>query len=182
MTTEELEKLKYPIGRFYEPKNIDDQLIQTWIEDISSFPIRIKDLTEKLGMKELNWKYRPEGWSIKQVVHHCGDSHLNSIIRFKLALTEDTPSIKPYHETKWAELADSLEDDITYSLKLLEGLHHRWVKLLKSLTKEQLERTFYHPQQRREINLAETIGIYAWHCNHHLAHVRQALDAKGGFN
>jgi len=181
MTTETLEKLKYPIGPFKEPKEIERKTLQTWIESIATFPQKVKELTDGLSSKQLNWRYRPDGWSIKQVVHHCADSHMNAIIRFKLALTEDTPSIKPYFEDRWANLIDSMDEDITYSIKLLTGLHYRWALLLKSLSKEELKRKFYHPEHRRESNLEETIGLYAWHCEHHLAHIRQALKHQGRF-
>ncbi|GAB3650796.1 bacillithiol transferase BstA [Echinicola sediminis] len=181
MTPDTLEKLKYPIGTFRKPEQIDESHLNAWIESISSFPQRVKVLTDGLTTEQLNWRYRPEGWSIKQVVHHCGDSHMNSIIRFKLALTEDNPSIKPYFEDRWAKLIDSNDDDISHSIMLLMGLHYRWVILLRSLGKKELERTFYHPENRKESNLAETIGQYAWHCEHHLAHIKQAVEHQGSF-
>lgn len=174
--------MKYPIGKFEKPTNIGQELIAQWIGDIETFPKRLRVLVEGLSVEELNWNYRPDGWSIKQVVHHCSDSHLNSIIRFKWALTEDTPTIKAYFEDRWAELADSKDDDLTLSLNLIDGLHAKWVRILRSLTADQLERTFFHPESQRHIGLKENIGIYAWHCNHHLAHIEQALAAKGKYN
>lgn len=181
MESETLEQLKYPIGPFRRPKTINPETLQSWIESIGAFPQKVEDLTGVLSKEELNWRYRPDGWTIKQVVHHCADSHMNAIIRFKLALTEDTPSIKPYLEDRWANLTDSLDDDISYSIMLLKGLHYRWAYMLRSLGKEKLKRTFYHPENRRESNLEETIGLYAWHCEHHLAHIRQALEHRGSF-
>ena len=178
----ETEALKYPIGKFEKPTNIGQELIAQWIGDIEIFPKRLRGLVEGLSVEELNWKYRPEGWSIKQVVHHCSDSHLNSIIRFKWTLTEDTPTIKAYFEDRWAELPDSNDDDLALSLKLIDALHAKWVRILRSLTDDQLERTFFHPESERYISLKENIGIYAWHCNHHLAHIQQALNAKGKYN
>ena len=107
---------------------------------------------------------------------------MNSIIRFKLALTEKLPSIKPYHENLWAELADGIDDNISYSIQLLEGLHYRWTKLLKSLTEEQLTRQFIHPEHGKKFTLWETIANYAWHCQHHLAHIKQAIQYQGKFD
>jgi hypothetical protein len=138
-------------------------------------------LTSHLGKEELKWKCRPEGWTIKQVIHHCSDSHINSIIRFKLALTEDNPTIRPYREERWAELDDSINDDISISLSLIEVLHTKWAYLLRSLSEEQLNRTFNHPNSG-EFTLKQAIALYAWHSNHHLAHVKQALASDGKCN
>ena len=107
---------------------------------------------------------------------------MNSFIRFKLALTEDMPIIKPYYEDRWAELIDSKDDDISYSLNLLSGLHKKWIILLKSLTDKQMRLEFIHPEHGEKFNLAETIGNYAWHCNHHLAHIKNAIDSNGKYN
>ena len=176
-----LEKLKFPIGKFHRPDPITENDLETWIATIENFPSKIKNLTSTLSVEELNWVYRPKGWSIKQVVHHCADSHINSIIRFKLALTEDVPTIKPYEEALWAELADGHSDNILPSLQIIEGVHARWVLLLKSLGKKELNRQFFHPENLKLASLEETIGVYAWHCNHHLAHIEQALLHKGQF-
>lgn len=177
-----LQALRYPIGEFDLPKQITHSHIEEWIGVIESFPVTLRKLTHQLSVEELNWQYRPEGWSIKQVVHHCGDSHLNSLMRFKLALTEDQPMIKPYLEDRWALLADSLDDQLEPSLKLLEGLHYRWVVLLRSLTSDQLDRTFVHPEHGTTFTLKQTIGNYAWHCNHHQAHIEQAITYHGDFS
>lgn len=174
-----LDSLKYPIGKFDQPTTITSDHIQQWIQDIAQFPNEVEQLTQSLTPTQLNWQYRPNGWTIKQVVHHCADSHMNSLIRFKLALTEDHPSIRPYWEDRWAELTDSLDEDLTDVFLLLKGLHSKWVKLLNSLTPEQLERTFVHPEHGRIFSVQENIGIYAWHSNHHLAHIRLALTCKG---
>ncbi|MCV9388218.1 YfiT family bacillithiol transferase [Reichenbachiella ulvae] len=179
MSESTMYSLKYPIGEFEKPAQITAEHISQWIEDIERFPIRIKELTHDLSTEQLKWPYRPRGWTIKQVVHHCADSHMNSLMRFKLALTEELPAIRPYFEDRWAELEDSLDDDLSYTQMLLEGLHYRWVKLLKSLTADDLKREFVHPEHGQQFSLAENIGIYAWHCNHHTAHVKQALELKG---
>lgn len=176
-----LEKLKFPIGKFQKPDSISENDIKTWVEVIQNFPINIKKLASTLSVEELNWVYRPEGWSIKQVVHHCADSHMNSFIRFKLALTEDIPTIKPYEEAKWAELVDGKSDNISSSIQIIEGVHTRWVLLLKSFGGKELKKKFVHPTNNKTSCLDEIIGLYAWHCNHHLAHIEQALLHKGQF-
>lgn len=172
----DLEKLKYPIGKFSKPETISEDLIKDWITDIEQFPNRLNKLVPYLSTNELSYRYRAEGWTIRQVVHHCADSHMNSFMRFKLCLTEETPTIKPYKENKWAELTDAAEPEISHSLKLIEGLHARWTILLKALKEEELQRTYIHPEKDKPINLAETIAIYSWHCNHHLAHIKMALE------
>lgn len=182
MDAQQLEKLKYPIGKHHEHAKFTEEDVESWINDIAMFPEQVKILTENLGERELHWLHRPDGWSIIQLVNHCADSHMNSLMRFKLALTEDTPEIKPYHEARWAELSDSKEADISWPLMMITGLHHRWVTLLRSLDEAQLQRTFYHPQHRTETNLGQTISMYSWHCRHHLAHIHQALKYEGKFD
>ena len=176
-----LEKLKFPIGLFQNPKSISKIDLKTWIEIIEIFPITIKKLTENLSLEELNWIYRPNGWSIKQVVHHCADSHMNCFIRFKLALTEENPTIKTYEEQLWANLVDGNSNEIFHSLQIIESIHYRWVMLLKSLGAAELKRQFTHPANNKTSSLDEIIGLYAWHCNHHLAHIEQAIKHEGNF-
>lgn len=178
----DIEKLKLPIGKYIPNKNPNEKTLQLWIADIENFPARLEELTKGIKNEKLNWKYRPDGWTVKQVIHHCADSHMNSIIRFKLALTEDTPIIRPYYEDRWANLIDSLTEEIDESITLLKGLHKKWTRLLKSLTTEQLEMEFVHPEDGIKVNLAENIGIYAWHCNHHLAHVKNGINSMGKYN
>lgn len=177
-----IETLKFPLGKFTVPQSYTHNLIHDWIEEIASFPERLFAITENLTNEQLQWKYRPGGWAIKQVVHHCADSHMNSFTRFKLALTEETPKIRPYFEDLWAELPDGLSNDLSLSLKILEGLHAKWVYLLKSLSESQLKCEFMHPEHGTVFNLQETIGSYAWHSNHHLAHIKLALEAQGKYN
>lgn len=177
----DLEKLKFPIGKYIPPAEINSEIISTWIESIARFPKEVEKTCTSLTNEEKNWIYRPGGWSIKQVVHHCADSHLNSICRFKLALTENNPTIRPYEEQLWAELIDGNDDDISNSILLLTGLHAKWVKLLKNLSESELKRTYIHPAQNEQFDLAYTIGNYAWHCEHHLAHIKQALRLKNSF-
>lgn len=174
----DLEKLKYPMGKFKSPENIDNKHIENWIKIIEEFPEKVRKETENSTEKELNKTYRPNGWTIKQVINHCADSHMNSIIRFKLVLTEETPIVKPYFENLWAELSDSKDFQIESSLKILEGLHERWTELLKNLNETDLEKAFIHPETQEKINLKTNIGIYAWHCEHHLAHIKNAKRRK----
>jgi len=169
------EQLKYPIGHFPMPDLITNEIISLWIDDIASFPGRLRAIITGLSDDQLNLTYRPGGWTIRQVIHHCADSHMNSFIRFKLALTEDQPTIKPYYEDRWAELPDTKQMTVESSLKILEGLHERWTHLLRALTQTDYARTFYHPETKKTIRLDENIGIYAWHSNHHLAHIHQAI-------
>lgn len=176
-----LEKLRFPIGEFQKPDAISQNDLETWITTIENFPNKIKTLTQNLSVEALNWIYRPNGWCIKQVVHHCADSHINSFVRFKLALTEDVPVIKPYEEDRWAELTDGNSDNILPSIQIIEGVHARWVILLKSFGEKELKRQFTHPANNKTSSLDEIIGVYAWHCNHHLAHIEQALLYKGQF-
>lgn len=178
----DIEKLKYPIGKYQKTDLISEDDIKFWIGIIEKFPNKIKQLTENLSVESLNWIYRPDGWSIKQVVHHCADSHMNSFIRFKLALTENMPTIKPYEEDKWAELVDGVSDYIIPSIQIIEGVHTRWVLLLKTFGEKELSRKFIHPANNKTVCLDEVIGLYAWHCNHHLAHIEQAIFYKGHFN
>ena len=167
----EIEKLKFPIGKFEKPTTMTKDILTKWISDISTFPKRLLNEVVNLTDEQLDTQYRPKGWTIRQVVHHCADSHMNSLIRFKLALTEEQPIIKPYVEDRWAELIDSKYFSIEASLKIIEGLHERWTVLLNNLNEKQLVRTFVHPEHGTTFSILENIGIYSWHCNHHLAHI-----------
>ena len=178
----DIEKLRFPIGKYIPNKNPDNQTIKKWINDINLFPIRLNEITKDLTVEQLNWKYRPNGWKVKQVVHHCADSHMNAFIRFKLAITEKKPIIKPYNEAKWAELIDSIDDNLESSLNIISSLHKKWVKLIYSLNNDQLLLDFVHPEHGEIFNLNENIGNYAWHSNHHLEHVRLGIKFEGKFN
>lgn len=178
----DLNKLKFPIGAFSKPASIEAKDIEGWILDIEQFPKKLEALTSDLSIEQINWKYRPNGWKIKQVIHHCADSHMNSFIRFKIALTEEDPTVRPYYEAKWGELPDAVDDDISNSIMLLKGLHSKWSNLLRSMDSKQLDLCFIHPEVADKVVLKENIGIYAWHCRHHLAHIEQALKYEGRFN
>ena len=172
-----LEQLKYSVGKFVKPESITKDIIDSAISDIENFPNLVKAEIQNLDEKDLQLRYRPEGWTISQVVHHCADSHINSYMRFKLALTENVPTIKPYEESLWAELSDNQLSPLV-SLQLLETLHKRWVYLLKNLTEDDLNKEFIHPEKSERISLKENILIYSWHCRHHLAHIKQAKNLR----
>ncbi|WP_079914547.1 YfiT family bacillithiol transferase [Paenibacillus sp. 32352] len=172
-----MEALRFPVGRFEWNGEITPEQRQLWIEEIEQLPRKLRDAVDGLTEEQLNEPYRPGGWTVRQVVHHLADSHMNSLTRFKLALTEEQPTIKPYDEAAWAELADSREAPLELSLALLDQLHARWGRLLRSLSSEQWERTFIHPDSgvvRLDVNL----GTYAWHGRHHTAHITQLRKRK----
>jgi hypothetical protein len=166
-----MEKLRYPIGKFRRPANFTGEVLRDYITVIQGFPAKLRAETEHLSDDQLDTPYRPEGWTIRQVIHHCADSHLNAFIRFKLALTEETPAIKPYNETAWAELPDSKTMQVQPSLFIMEGIHQRWARLLRNFGYNEWKKTFYHPEEKTQIALDESTGRYAWHCSHHLAHI-----------
>lgn len=176
-----LNSLKFPIGHFHYSENVSEEQRQLWIQSLAAFPQKIKEVTASLSLPELQYHYRPDGWNILQVVHHCADSHMNSYIRFKLALTEETPTIRPYEEQLWATLADGISENIAPSLQILDGVHQRWVQCLQSLTETDWERMYFHPANQKLVTLNEALGLYAWHGEHHLAHIHQALHYKGVF-
>ncbi|MDM5155078.1 bacillithiol transferase BstA [Bacillus sp. DX1.1] len=161
--------LRYPIGHFTYEENITQDTIENWIKEIENLPAELTKAIKGLQEDQLDTPYRTGGWTVRQVVHHVVDSHMNSYIRFKLALTENNPTIKPYMEEKWAELPDS-KLPVDVSLVLLEALHKRWVNLLRSLGPADLDKTFNHPETGKN-KLAVAIGLYAWHGRHHTAHI-----------
>lgn len=172
----EIEKLKYPIGKFQKPNSIHQNHIEEWLESISSLGQRLRAICENLEDDDLKKTYRLGSWNIRQLIHHLVDSHINAYVRYKWALTENKPSIKAYNEVKWAELEDGKNAPIDMSLDLLEALHKRWIYSLRSLNDSDFERGYYHPDDKEDVIIAEFIGRYSWHGEHHLAHVKQALD------
>jgi uncharacterized damage-inducible protein DinB len=170
---------RYPIGKFHFGGLLSEQQKQTSLDDIARTPANLRTAVKGLSEAQLDTPYRPGGWTIRQVVHHVPDSHLNSYVRFKLALTEDEPTIKPYAEDRWAELADTKSTPVEVSLTLLDSLHDRWVRLLRSLTPEEWKRTFRHPDLG-PMTLEKTLALYGWHGRHHVAHIT-ALRERGGW-
>ena len=174
----DLEKLKYPIGKFSKPSSISSSDVHQWIKEIILLPKELGEIVRKLSDEQLQTPYRPEGWTVQQVVHHVADSHMNAYIRTKLALTEDNPTIKPYLEDRWAQLPDSQETPVLFSIQLIQALHYRWAVILTSLKFDDFKKTFFHPESKRTITVAELVGIYAWHGKHHMAHVCLVSDKK----
>jgi hypothetical protein len=163
--------LRYPIGRFSPPDPVTDEQIAAWIDDLEQLPAEFRTEVESCSEEQLETPYRPGGWTVRQVAHHVADSHLHSVIRFKWALTEDRPTIKPYFEDRWAELPDYRTVPVGHSLDLLEALHRRWGGLLRAMGPEHWSREFLHPESG-PVRLRWNVGLYAWHGRHHLAHVR----------
>lgn len=161
---------RYPIGRFRPPDQVSAVLRAELIAQIDEAPGRLRDAVRRLSAEQLQTPYRDGGWTLAQVVHHLPDSHVNAYVRFRLALTEDEPTIKPYLEAQWADLHDASSSDIEASLVLLEGLHQRWTSLLRRLTPEQWARSFQHPERGR-VTLDRQLALYAWHGRHHVAHI-----------
>lgn len=170
--------LRYPIGPFVAPESTTPADVAWWIDQIEHLPKDLRDVVAPLTPEQLGTPYRPGGWQVRQVVHHVADSHLNSYVRFKWALTEDRPTIKPYYEERWAELPDSAATPVTVSLSLLDALHARWVTLLRGLGEDDLRREFVHPASG-PVTLSTNIGIYAWHGRHHLAHITRLIEREG---
>lgn len=174
-----LEQKKFPIGQFKQPENICDITLDEYIKVIKDFPGRLKNLIEDFSDDQLDTQYREGGWTVRQVVNHLADSHINSFMRLKLALTEENPTIRPYDEAKWAELQDSQNISVKPAMRMLKGTHQRWTALLKSMTNKQFERTFHHPELNKNYNLRSYLALYAWHCNHHFAHIENLKKEKG---
>ena len=169
---------RYPIGKFDQSITVTIKMRNDFIKTIEALPQQLRMEVENLSQKQLDTPYRDGGWTIRQVVHHLPDSHINCYVRFKLALTEDNPQVKTYEEHLWAELQDSFKTPIDVSLSLLESLHKRWAILLRSLTDKQFEKTFQHPEWGN-ITLSKTLALYAWHSKHHLAHITELKKKMG---
>ena len=169
------EALKYPIGKFREQPYSDQQLTE-WLLDIESLPSQVEFSLQNLDESQLETPYRDEGWTVKQLVHHIADSHMNAFIRFKLALTEDSPQIKPYEQDKWVKLPDVTEVPVNISVTLLFSLHRRWTELIKGIPVESWKRQVYHPEHKTHFDLWYLLGQYAWHGRHHVAHILQLRE------
>lgn len=169
---------RYPIGRFRPPAQFTSALRGDLIAQIDETPERVRGAVHRLSAEQLQTPYRDGGWTLAQVVHHLPDSHMNAYVRFRLALTEDEPTIKTYHEDRWADLHDASSSDIESSLVLLEGLHQRWVSLLRRLTPDQWTRAFLHPERGRAV-LERDLALYAWHGQHHVAHITSLRQRMG---
>jgi len=178
MKTTGSDDLRYPIGHFKAVMPFTQELRDAAIDAIAGLPARMREAVAGLDDQQLDTSYRPGGWTVRQVVHHVADSHMNGFIRVKLALTEDTPTIKPYDENAWATLGD-MQMPIAVSLGLLDGIHARWVAVYKGMHVEQFARGFVHPELGGEITLDHHLQNYAWHSHHHLAHITELCRREG---
>jgi len=170
--------LRFPTGKFQRPPSLDAAGRARAIDIIAATPARLREAVRGLTDVQLDTEYRPGGWTVRQVVHHVPDSHLNAYVRFKLALTEDEPTIKPYDEARWAELADAKTVPIATSLTLLDAVHERWLAILNAMTATDFERTLVHPETGRQ-RLDQVLALYAWHGPHHVAHVTSLRQRNG---
>lgn len=179
MQTISFEALRYPIGNFSFNAIAEAKEINRHISDIENLPAQMRKAVEGLSETQLCTTYRDGGWTLKQVVHHVADSHINAYVRIKLALTESRPTIKPYEESKWADLDDAKNMPVETSLSLLESLHARWAHMLKHLSSEDFVKTVFHPESKRDMSVNFLIQLYAWHGRHHTAHITSLRERKG---
>ncbi len=168
-----MNELQFPIGTYKSIKTPNTDLFQSWVHTIASFPANLRKTVEGLNNKQLQQIYRQDSWTIKQLVHHVADSHTNAFMRFKLTITEDKPTIKPYFEAEWAKLAD-YAGSIESSLQIVDGVHARWIELLNGMREEEFNKTYIHPEFNKQYDLTEALCQYDWHCRHHLAHIELA--------
>ncbi|HET7458345.1 MAG TPA: putative metal-dependent hydrolase [Gemmatimonadaceae bacterium] len=164
---------RFPIGKFTYDGDNSPAARAARIADVEALPALFRDAVRRMSDAQLDTPYRDGGWTARQVVHHVPDSHMNALIRFKLALTEDTPTIKPYDEAAWATLPDATRTPVDVSLALLDALHRRWVVVLRAMSPSDFERSFMHPEHKRTMTLDQSLALYAWHGRHHLGHVKQ---------
>jgi hypothetical protein len=174
-----MDELSFPVGRFQRPASLTQDERRRAIDDIAAAPKNMRAAAHGLNDAQLDTPYRPDGWSVRQVVHHVPDSHMNAYIRFKLTLTEDTPTIKPYDQAAWAGLEDARSTPIETSLSLLETVHDRWVRILNAMSPSDFKRTLNHPESGI-MTLDQLLAMYAWHSKHHVAHVNN-LRARNGW-
>ncbi len=169
---------RYPIGK-YEPQPYSEEQKQIWLNDIKYLPELLEHSILNLDAAQLDTPYREGGWTVKQLVHHVADSHINAYTRFKLGMTEDNPTIKPYEEKLWAELDDVKKLPINISLTLLHALHARWYEAIKNLSEHEWQRTLFHPEHKKTFTLWHFLGMYAWHGKHHVSHIMSLRERIG---
>jgi len=170
LAPDDLELLRYPTGR-YESKPFSEQQKEAWLNDIKFLPQLLENAIENLDETQLQTPYRDGGWTVQQVVHHVADSHMNAFCRFRLGLTEDNPTIRPYNEADWALLSDVQRVPVNVSITLLYSLHTRWYAMLGDMRSKEWERKIFHPEASKEMTLWYLLGMYAWHGRHHVAHI-----------
>jgi DinB family protein len=174
-----MDDLKYPIGKFQWPNSAKDEDRARWVAEIADTPDWLREAIEGLSEEQLDTPYRPEGWTVRQIVHHLADSHVNAYVRIRLALTEDTPTIRPYDQDGWANLSDAKLGPIEPSLVLLEAIHERWVSLVSILDDDDLHRQLVHPESDRKMDIDTVLAMYAWHGRHHVAHITELRQRMG---
>lgn len=173
-----MEVLRYPVGRLRPQRELDDEQRATLVAEIAALPEALAAAVARLGAEQLATPYRPGGWTLRQVVHHVADSHMNAYVRFKLAYTQDEPTITPYDEARWAQLPEAQDGDVAVSLQLLDALHTRWAQFLRSVEAAEWSRAYLHPELGR-VTLDVALQIYAWHCRHHTAHITVTRQRHG---
>lgn len=174
--SETVDALRYPIGKFSRPEALNMEAYQGWITEIESLPGQLKYICNDLTEEQLQKTYREGSWTVAEVVHHIADSHMNSLVRYKWTLTEDTPVIKAYDQNAWSKLPD-YKASVDVSLTMIEALHRRWVILLKSLTEEDFNKAYIHPETDKQVILGINTALYAWHGKHHVKHIEIALNS-----
>jgi hypothetical protein len=177
------EKLRYPIGREDEQEayksEFNEELKNSLMKEITMLPSSLEFAIQNLDASQLETPYRPDGWTVQQLVHHVADSHTNAYIRFKLGLTEENPTIKPYDQEAWACLSDSQKVPVNISITLLYSLHARWRQIMEDMVESEWQRTIYHPQRETQMTMWDLLKSYAWHSRHHVAHILQLRERKG---
>lgn len=173
------EDLRYPVGKFTMPTEWAASTLAEWRTNLAELPAKMRAAVAGLSDAQLDTPYRDGGWTVRQTVHHVADSHINAYCRFRLALTEDTPTIKPYLEARWAELPDARTLPIAPSLGILDGVHTRLLALIDTMTPEQWRRSFVHPEQGRTMTVAQAAALYSWHSRHHVAHINKLCSRRG---
>jgi hypothetical protein len=173
-----MDDLRYPIGK-YQIQPFSENQLKEWLIDIQFLPQHLENAILNLDEQQIDTPYRPDGWTVRQVVHHVADSHANAYIRFKLGLTENNPAIKPYDEVAWANMNDTAVLPLNISLTLLHALHTRWMEVLKAIKMDEWNRTVFHPEHKKEMTLWFLLGMYAWHGRHHTAHVTSLRERMG---
>ena len=175
-----MEDLRYPIGKFV-PQAFSTAVLDELLLELEVLPKALEFSIQNLDALQLDEPYRPNGWTVKQVIHHVADSHMNALMRIKLTLTEDNPTIKPYEEKDWANLVDNQTVPINVSLTMVHSIHIKMLALFSSLKAEDWNRTFYHPENKATTTLWTLLGIYAWHGKHHVAHINNLRERKGWY-
>ncbi len=173
-----MEHLKYPIGKFSAPSSLTTEQRSELISRIESLPLRLRTISRELTEAGLESSYRPEGWTARQIFHHLADSHVNFYTRLKLALTEDTPTVKPYDENTWAEIPEARSLPVEPSVRMIEGIHERITATLRGMNEDDFARTYFHPQHGKTFDINYLIAMYAWHGDHHLGHIQIVVNSQ----